>query len=102
MSFVAEHPVEKVNRRLPSERLEARVAPEVMDTVRRAASIKGQTITDFVVNAANTEAQKVLLDQVFFSVNEDNFRAFEEALDEPLSENAAVKQLLNSVSPWER
>lgn len=102
MSVVAERPIERVIRRAASERLEARVAPEVMDTVRRAASVKGQTVTEFVVSAANTEAQKVLLDQVLFSINEENFKAFETALDAPLSENAAVKLLLNSSSPWER
>ena len=102
MSEVIDRPAAKVSRRPASERLEARVAPEVMDTVRRAASIKGQTVTDFVVTAANNEAQKVLLDQVLFSVNEENFKAFEAALDAPLSENAAVKQLLNSSSPWEK
>ena len=83
------------------ERLEARVSPEVMDSVRRAASVKGQTVTDFVVLAASTAAQKVLLDQVLFSVSEEKFRAFEAALEAPLAENDAIKKLLASKSPWE-
>lgn len=94
MTVVAERPTRR------AERLEARVAPAVMDTVRRAASVKGQTVTEFVVTAANNEAQKVLLDQVLFSVNEENFKAFEAALEAPLGENPAIKQLLSSVSPW--
>lgn len=83
------------------ERLEARVSSEVMDSVRRAASVQGQTVTDFVVSAANTAAQRVLLDQVFFSISEEKFRAFEAALEAPLFENESIKKLLASKSPWE-
>lgn len=83
------------------ERLEARVSPEVMDTVRRAASAKGQTVTEFVVSAASTAAQKVLLDQVLFSIDQDKFRAFEAALEAPLVENESIRKLLASKSPWE-
>jgi uncharacterized protein (DUF1778 family) len=86
---------------LADRRLEARVTSEVLDTAKRAAALQGQTLTDFVVFSVSTAAQKVLLDQLFFSVDEEKFNAFEAALAAPLNSNAAIMKLLSSRSPWE-
>ena len=43
-----------------SQRLEARIAPEALATVRRAAEIQGRSVSEFVVAAARDAAQKTI------------------------------------------
>jgi uncharacterized protein (DUF1778 family) len=43
-----------------SARLEARIAPEALAVVRRAAEIQGRSVSDFVVAAAEEAAQKTV------------------------------------------
>ena len=45
-----------------SQRLEARIAPEVLAVVRRAAEIQGRSVSDFVVAAAR-EAAELTIEQ---------------------------------------
>ncbi|MBS0556362.1 MAG: DUF1778 domain-containing protein [Proteobacteria bacterium] len=45
---------------LRAARLEARIAPDVLATVKRAAEIEGRSVSDFVVNAVRSAAQHTL------------------------------------------
>lgn len=83
-------------------RLEARVPANILALVKRAATLEQRTVTEFVVEHLNIAAQQVLLDQTFFSIDEEKFKAFEAMMDAPMSENAALQKLLSSRSPWEK
>jgi uncharacterized protein (DUF1778 family) len=41
-------------------RIEARIAPDALAVVRRAAEIQGRSVSDFVVTAAQEAAQKAV------------------------------------------
>jgi uncharacterized protein (DUF1778 family) len=43
-------------------RVEARVAPESLEIIRRAAEIQGRSVSDFVVAAAQEAAQRTIAD----------------------------------------
>jgi len=43
-----------------TSRIEARIAPEALAIVRRAAEIQGRSISDFIVAAAQDAAQKTV------------------------------------------
>lgn len=43
-------------------RVEARISPESLDIIRRAAEIQGRSISDFVVAAAQEAAQRALVE----------------------------------------
>lgn len=49
---------------LPSRtaRIEARIAPDVLAAVRRAAEIEGRSVSDFVVDAARHAAERTIED----------------------------------------
>ena len=51
----------KLQEQNRTARIEARIAPEALAVVRRAAEIQGRSISDFVVAAAQEGAQKRLL-----------------------------------------
>jgi len=43
-----------------SARLEARIRPDVLAAVRRAAEIEGRSVSDFVVDAARNAAERTI------------------------------------------
>jgi len=45
-----------------SLRLEARIAPDALAIVKRAAEIQGRSVSDFVVTAAQDTAQRTIQD----------------------------------------
>ncbi len=81
--------------------LNMRVEPEQRDLLDKAASFLHKDRSAFVIEAACREAENVLLDQRLFCLNEENFAAFEAALDAPVLDNANLKALLATPSPWE-
>lgn len=50
----------KAQEHTRTARIEARIAPETLAIVRRAAEIQGRSISDFVVAAAQEAAQKTV------------------------------------------
>ena len=77
-----------------------RALPEQRDLIDHAAQLLGKNRSDFMLEAACDRAQAVLLDQVFFSLNAEKFRAFNAALDAPAAPNAGLAQLLAVTPPW--
>jgi len=45
-----------------TSRIEARIAPDVLAAVKRAAEIEGRSISDFVVDAARHAAERTIED----------------------------------------
>lgn len=43
-----------------SARIEARIAPDILTTVKRAAEIAGRSVSDFVVDAARAAAERTI------------------------------------------
>ena len=43
-----------------TERVEARIAPDVLAVIRRAAEIEGRSISDFLVGAAQEAARRTI------------------------------------------
>ena len=72
------------------------------DLIDRAAATRGQSRTDFMLEAACEKAEQVLLDQSTFRVDARTFRRFVELLDRPPEPDAALSRLLASRSPWDR
>jgi len=71
------------------------------DLIDKAAVIRNKTRSDFVLEAACREAENVLLDQRLFSLDDEAFTAFESALNAPVIENIALRNLLSKEAPWE-
>ena len=79
-----------------------RAFPDQRNLIKQACGELNKKMTDFILEAACREAENVLCDRRYFSLNTQDFNAFENALNTPLSENQAVKQLLAGSSPWEK
>lgn len=76
-----------------SERLEARIAPDTLATVRRAAEMQGRSLSDFVVAAAEAAARSAIAEaQVIRLSTEDQLRFVAELLDTPVSPAPAMRR----------
>jgi len=69
--------------------------------IDRAATLLGKNRSDFMLETACREAENILLDQRLFSLNEANFVAFMSALDAPVKDNPALRNLMAHKAPWE-
>ncbi len=77
-----------------------RALPEQRDLIDQAARLLGKNRSDFVLEAACDKAQSVLLDQVFFSLEDAKFRAFTAMLEAPVQPNPGLERLLAVKAPW--
>ena len=77
-----------------------RALPEQRDLIDYAATLLGKNRSDFMLEAACTAAQTVVLDQVFFSLNTDKFQQFTAMLDAPPVHNPGLARLMAVTAPW--
>jgi len=72
------------------------------DLIDQAASRLGRSRSDFMLEAACREAEEVLLEQAFFSVDADTFAKFQALLDQPLPPTGKLRRLLKTKAPWDK
>jgi uncharacterized protein (DUF1778 family) len=71
------------NESTRTARLEARIAPDALAIVRRAAEIQGRSVSDFVVAAAQEAAQRTIEETLILRLSVEDQRRFAEALLNP-------------------
>ena len=72
------------------------------DLIDQAAERLGRSRSDFMLEVACREAEDVLLDQAFFTVDEGTFAKFQALLDQPLPPTDKLRRLLKTKAPWEK
>jgi uncharacterized protein (DUF1778 family) len=72
------------------------------DLIDQAAERLGRSRSDFMLEAACREAENVLLDQAFFTVDAGTFAKFQALLDQPLPPTDKLRRLLKKKAPWEK
>lgn len=79
-----------------------RATNHVRDLIDRAAAALGQSRSEFMLDTARQRAEGVLLDQQLFTLDERQYQAFIDLLDNPPKPNAELKKLFATRAPWER
>ena len=74
-------------------RWDFRVDPETDRVVRQAAQAAEQTLTDFVVDAAVVEAERLLADRTEFVLDAEQWERFVELLDRSPQDNPGLAKL---------
>jgi len=72
------------------------------DLIDQAATRLGRSRSEFMLEVACREAEQVLLDQAFFSVDADTFTQFQTLLDQPLPPTDKLRRLLKTQAPWDK
>jgi len=70
--------------------------------IDRAAAALGKNRSDFMLEMACREAESVLLDQRYFSLDEKSFKKFRQELDKPPGENVRFRRMLSTKAPWKQ
>jgi uncharacterized protein (DUF1778 family) len=64
-------------------RLEARIAPDVLAVVKRAAEIEGRSVSDFIVSAVHQAACRTIENAEIIRLSVEDQRRFAEAILNP-------------------
>ena len=78
-----------------------RAKAQQRDLIDQAAERLGRNRSDFMLGASCREAEDVLLDQAFFTVNAGTFAKFQTILDQPLPPTDKLRRLLKTKDPWD-
>jgi len=79
-----------------------RAKSQQRDVIDLAAKRLGRSRSDFMLDAAYRAAEDVLLDQAFFSVDQETFEKLEALIEKPLPSSDRLRRLLNTPAPWEK
>ncbi|QSA99216.1 DUF1778 domain-containing protein [Methylococcus sp. EFPC2] len=75
-----------------SARLEARISPDVLAIVKRAAELQGRSISDFVVAAAQEKAQQTIEESSVLRLSLEDQRRFVDLLLTPPAPKPALQR----------
>ena len=75
-------------------RLEARLPASVYALLKRAAELRGRSISDFVINAAQDAAQRAIEDEGIIRLSAEDQARFARALIRSPAPNAALKRAI--------
>jgi uncharacterized protein (DUF1778 family) len=81
-----------------SERIELRVSAQQKTAFARAAEARGETMTDFINDAASAAAEEALATRTSFPVSSEQWTAFVAALDRPPQHKKRLAKLLKKKS----
>jgi uncharacterized protein (DUF1778 family) len=77
-------------------RVEARIAPEALAVVRRAAELQGRSVSDFLVAAALKDAHQTIEDAQIIRLSVDDQQRFAELLLNPPPLAPAMQRALKA------
>ena len=78
-----------------------RASSQQRNLIDWAVKVLGKSRSDFMLDVACKEAQNVLLDRCYFSLEPEKFDQFLAALDEAPADNDRLRRTLTSPPPWE-
>ncbi len=83
-----------------SERINIRVSTSRRELIERAAAVRGQSLSEFMLASAADAAENQLLDQSVFEVDSKVLAALHIQFAAPGKVNKKLKVLLNTRTPW--
>lgn len=66
-----------------TDRIDLRIHPEAKEALQAAASLRHKSVSEFILESALGAADEVLANRRYFSLNAEQWEAFQAALDAP-------------------
>lgn len=82
--------------------IQIRAPAETKAMLNRAAALRGQKLSEFMLDSARRRAEEAILDQRVFFVDDKTHAAFLKILDAPPAPNKGLRQLLARKPAWQR
>jgi uncharacterized protein (DUF1778 family) len=73
-------------------RIQARIAPDALATVKRAAEIQGRSVSNFIAAAATEAANRIIEQTQIIQLSPEDQRLFAEAIINPPPPNEALRR----------
>ena len=90
------------NTETRNQKLDLRLTPSAKRTLQMAALAAHRSVSEFVLESALTRAEESLPDRQRFSLNAEQWEAFQAALSAPIRKAPRLAQLLKQPSVFER
>jgi uncharacterized protein (DUF1778 family) len=81
--------------------IQIRASAEAKALIQRAAVLRGQKLSEFMLDSARQRAEDTLLDQRMFFLDAEAHQAFMAMLDHPAPMDSAAISRLNRKAPWQ-
>jgi uncharacterized protein (DUF1778 family) len=81
--------------------IQIRASAEAKALLNRAAAIRGQRLSEFMLQSARRQAEETILDQRTFFLDDDAHARFLALLDSPSKPSAKARIRLSQKAPWE-
>lgn len=82
--------------------IQIRATAETKAMLNRAAALRGQKLSEFMLDSAQRQAEEAILGQRVFLLDDKAHAAFLEMLDAPAKPNKALKALMARRPAWQR
>jgi uncharacterized protein (DUF1778 family) len=93
-------PTRATSRTSKSKRLEVRATERQEAILRQAAAATDRTMTDFILDTAVDQAERILAERRWFVATEEQYEEFLRLLDEPLPSTDKFDKLWSRPSPF--
>jgi len=81
--------------------IQIRASAETKAVLNRAAALRGQKLSEFMLDSARKQAEEAILDQRTFFLDDKAHTRFLALLDSPPKPSAAARARCRRKAPWE-
>ncbi len=81
--------------------IQIRASAETKAILNRAAALRGQKLSEFMLESARRQAEEALLDQRVFFLEPQAYDAFLALLDAPAKPVPHLAELMRRKAPWD-
>ena len=87
--------------RRKDEVIQIRATAEAKAILNRAAALRGQKLSEFMLESARRQAEETILDQQMFILDDDAHARLLALLDSPPKPSSEVRARFKRMPPWE-
>jgi uncharacterized protein (DUF1778 family) len=81
--------------------IQIRASADTKAILNRAAALRGQKLSEFMLDSARRQAEQTILDQRVFFLEPKEHDQFLAQLDAPVSPSTELRTMLTRKAPWE-
>jgi uncharacterized protein (DUF1778 family) len=82
--------------------IQIRASAATKAILNRAAALRGQKLSEFMLDSARARAEETILDQRLFVLDDADYKAFLAVLDAPAKPDKALRARMRRKPAWER
>ena len=90
-----------VSVRRKDDVIQIRTSAEAKAVLKRAAALRGQKLSEFMLESARRQAEQAIMDQRTFFLDNRAHARFLALLDSPPKPSAKVRGRFNRKAPWQ-